>query len=593
MTQSNSRRTLHKGKSSTVHYCIGFDFGVQRDTQQDAFAYVSPNSTNGQGEVFIVADGMGGMAAGEKASYLVTEAFRERYGEFRAAGRDAMSAMEEVIHYANSRVLAEAAIPGQQGMGSTVVALAIDEDCAWVAHVGDSRAYRLDDHGFHRITKDHSRVQRLVDSGILTEEQAEQHPDAHVLSQAVGRPEIEVDLNGAKSYPVHDQLYLLCSDGLTGMLPDRVIELALRSLPPYEAAASLMDLANDLDSTDNIALAIVSARAPQPAYRAAYDAEATALRTKAGVSAAPTVPLAERRTPAPLDSVSEGSRRATARHRHLGATALVSVVAALVLVWLAIPKESYPNRAADPSPPEHQRDSPRPPTSNGPTPSTTPPPGSATNGSPANGTTSNSTRGSIGTAPPIPDPAEQSGNTSIDGGPAAATTPDAGNGAAGPDPNPQTSPAPDADVHDSVSPTAPSGAAPSTPSDGSAASPATDDAPEGSGNPGPADATDLSITGSDTGSPMIQIVVGTTDAEETEMTLPMLVDDPQLNGDDDSTGGLAVEAEVRSQTDATAESESGEGRRGGSSVRRRNRSEEPDASEGASEGEASTEGEGE
>lgn len=277
-----STRHYRTAQSGDTSIAIGSDIGRQRDTQQDAFLALGDNDTRGNGVLLLVADGMGGEDGGEDASWTIVDIFTNYYASERERSESALEAMARCIHNANDDILLKAQNTQRKGMGSTVVAIALEAERGYIAHVGDSRAYVLDDTGFRQITTDHSRVQRLVQEGILTPEQAAEHPDAHVLSQAVGRPNIVVDHNTPEGIPRKNTLFMLCSDGLTGMLPDSVIEHALRGYGPAKALEELMNLANDLDSSDNISIAIASERKPNPAYIKEFQAEKKALlRTEA------------------------------------------------------------------------------------------------------------------------------------------------------------------------------------------------------------------------------------------------------------------------------------------------------------------------
>lgn len=190
--------------------------GRVRDHNEDSF------HDGGEAGPWVVADGMGGHEHGERASAvlveelsrpLVEEGFEERCNE-----------VAERIHLANARIFAEAQEQGSQ-MGSTVVAMVAAGRRFAVLWVGDSRVYLLRGGALHQLSKDHSRVQEMLDRGLLTEEDARGHPMGHILARAVGvTPEVAVDVVADEVEP--GDLFLLCSDGLHGFVPeDRIAEL--------------------------------------------------------------------------------------------------------------------------------------------------------------------------------------------------------------------------------------------------------------------------------------------------------------------------------------------------------------------------------
>jgi PPM family protein phosphatase len=206
-------------------------------------------ATAGSGEhvLAVVADGMGGAAAGEVASAAALDAVLA--GEGDVAGR---------IEAANRAVHALATAQSQlAGMGTTVTAVHLDDaGVAEFAHVGDSRAYLLRDGKLRQLTRDHTVVAEWLASGAIDEETAKSHPRRGMLTRSVGvAPTVSVD-RFSEPLRVGDRL-LLCSDGLNGMIPDSLIASLLRSAPAEEAAWSLVEAANTAGGHDNITVLIV------------------------------------------------------------------------------------------------------------------------------------------------------------------------------------------------------------------------------------------------------------------------------------------------------------------------------------------------
>ncbi len=240
------------------------DVGRKRKHNEDAFA-----SDVNEG-LFIVADGMGGHAAGEVASKITVETI----GEFIAATRQKEEAtwpfkynheldfnsnrLAVAIEKANERVMAAvAAQPWLKGMGTTVVAGLLNEKLLSLAHVGDSRAYLFRDGQLSRLTDDHSWVHEQVTAGILTEEEAKTHPLKNVVTRALGGgPSVSPDLQELVFSP--GDRYLFCSDGLTTMVgDDEILDTAASVKDTQGLCQKLVDMANDKGGVDNITVVVV------------------------------------------------------------------------------------------------------------------------------------------------------------------------------------------------------------------------------------------------------------------------------------------------------------------------------------------------
>jgi len=221
------------------------DTGRQRRGNEDSSFARAP--------VFVVADGMGGAQAGEVASQIAVEAFEGGLPE-EGTPEERLSV---VVQRANRRIhelsRSEAELAG---MGTTVTAAYLDEDCVAIAHVGDSRAYLLRGGRLKRLTQDHSLVGELMARGKLTEEEALEHPQRSIITRALG-PETSVEVD-TWSYPVRaDDVVLLCSDGLTSMISEqRVQEILTRARTLREAADRLIDDANAAGGRDNITVVL-------------------------------------------------------------------------------------------------------------------------------------------------------------------------------------------------------------------------------------------------------------------------------------------------------------------------------------------------
>ena len=225
---------------AVVEHASLTDVGRQREHNEDSLYDDDP--------VFAVADGMGGAQAGEVASGMAVEAIGEAH-----RGGDLPERVVELVKDTNAKIHGDAqANRDRAGMGCTLTLSVVDGSQVVIAHVGDSRAYRLRDERLEQLTEDHSLVGGLVRLGTLTEAEAEQHPQRSVILRALGpSEEVEVDLLEIESRD--GDLFLLCSDGLTGMVRDPVIEETLNSISPLEEALEmLIHLANLSGGVDNI-----------------------------------------------------------------------------------------------------------------------------------------------------------------------------------------------------------------------------------------------------------------------------------------------------------------------------------------------------
>lgn len=211
--------------------------GNVRKAQEDShdWALKTPN-----GDVFVVCDGMGGHVGGAKASSLAVESIISYLKAEKYA--NPQTALDGALQFANMQILGFAAAnPGYKGMGTTACIVLTQSDEAYIAHVGDSRIYLYlgKEKELHRITKDHSYVQTLVDKGLITDEQAEHHPNKNRILKALGvTSQLQPDFGKVK--PKNGDIFLICSDGLSGMIPDSTIEKVLGQNSTLEAKGELL-----------------------------------------------------------------------------------------------------------------------------------------------------------------------------------------------------------------------------------------------------------------------------------------------------------------------------------------------------------------
>jgi protein phosphatase len=238
-------------RSRQVQVASRSDVGRVRSINQD----VCGQFENADGyQLLVVADGMGGHQGGEPASRLALETigavFERDFGAAETLLVRAFRAANDEIHRVG------ASDPALLGMGTTGVAILLGpSDAGWVAHVGDSRAYRLRDGHFDQITDDHSWVGEEVRQGRISTEEASVHPRRNVLLRSIGvGSDLDVSTVAIDFHP--EDCFLLCSDGLWGELDDLAIAEVLAREPPSNAAHELVDLANAHGGRDNVTVLI-------------------------------------------------------------------------------------------------------------------------------------------------------------------------------------------------------------------------------------------------------------------------------------------------------------------------------------------------
>lgn len=231
--------------------------GDYRDNNEDR-GFADP-----QGRYFIVCDGMGGQAAGEKASEMaltfVSDHFEKRLDFEHDPADKVRKEIDEAIRNANIEIMALGEVDPQLcKMGTTIVFLLCVADRFYVGGVGDSPAFRLSDRKFEKLTKDHSLTQALIDAGTITPDEARTHRFKNVLWRYIGTKE-----GGAAAEPrefalTHGDRFVLCSDGVVeGISPDELKQLLEKGTDPQAAADSIVEAARSSGSQDNITCLVV------------------------------------------------------------------------------------------------------------------------------------------------------------------------------------------------------------------------------------------------------------------------------------------------------------------------------------------------
>ncbi|MBZ5666707.1 MAG: protein phosphatase 2C domain-containing protein [Acidobacteriia bacterium] len=247
------------------------DIGCLRTNNEDSFGYWEPEDDRQfarKGRLAVVADGMGGYEGGQEASRLAVETLVAAYRDY--GGDDPQQALIKALQAAHEQIRRFSfAHPELQGMGTTCTAAAIvrgangdaQSDALYYVHVGDTRLYLIRDGQITRVTRDHSYVGRLVESGMITPEEAEHHPQRNILTAALGtNPELIMDSPGHPEPLLPEDVLLICSDGLWGQVRDVEILDAVEDKSAGQAGRELIELARARGGPDNITVEILRLR---------------------------------------------------------------------------------------------------------------------------------------------------------------------------------------------------------------------------------------------------------------------------------------------------------------------------------------------
>lgn len=240
-----------------IQFAAKTDLGRVRENNEDKFDFYETDDATllaTRGCLYAVADGMGGHAAGQIASELALKNLISRY--YDNPDDDVPSALTTAIHGANEAIYEIAsAFHERSGMGTTLTAAAVVEDRVYIGHVGDSRAYLIRDDTIRQITYDHSWVAEQVRLGTMTEEEAELSPYRNVITRAIGtQPFVEPEIFEERAQK--GDIWVLCSDGLTGHVEADEIRLIASTQSPSEACRQLVELASARGGRDNITVIV-------------------------------------------------------------------------------------------------------------------------------------------------------------------------------------------------------------------------------------------------------------------------------------------------------------------------------------------------
>jgi len=232
------------------------DKGLYREENEDALWQPDHTSPVQLGALYIVVDGVGGQEHGGIAARMAVAVLSDVFYRAREQGQTVLESLKIGISEANQAVFDEAQLSGLR-MGATVVTAVHYDGLLYVAHVGDSRAYLVNEHHLKPLTRDDSLVQRQLDAGMITPAEAAQHQFRNLVTQVLGN-KLDIEIHLAEPQPFNEgEFLLLCSDGLSGVVAPEAIFDIVANNPASEAAELLVQAAKDADSQDNITAVVV------------------------------------------------------------------------------------------------------------------------------------------------------------------------------------------------------------------------------------------------------------------------------------------------------------------------------------------------
>ena len=267
--------TLHH--PSEIEFATLTDVGCQRERNEDSSAYWQPDNSDDldhKGRLAIVADGMGGYQGGQEASQIAVQTIRVTFADQVGTPQGLLVSGMKLAH---ERIREHARQhPKLFGMGTTCTAAAVARGYLHFAHVGDSRLYLVRAGKISQLTRDHSYVARLMESGLITPADAEAHPQRHILTAALGVGDDPVADTPLQPLPLaHRDVLLLCTDGLWGLVKDEELHKVATNQAPESACRELVALAKQRGAPDNITVQVLR-----------YTGEGAATGTTTGASTA-------------------------------------------------------------------------------------------------------------------------------------------------------------------------------------------------------------------------------------------------------------------------------------------------------------------
>ena len=310
------------GRRLVLRAALRTDVGKVRSENQDFGLLTTPAEERGS-RLLIVADGMGGHRGGATASRLAGETIKEDY--LTSSADDIAGALRDALRHATTKIFADAqSNPDLRGMGTTTSALAVREGRGWFAHVGDSRIYLIRKGEIQQLTDDHSLVASMVREGLLTSQEAENHPRRNVLQRSMGVGEdVEIDVRGPLELEEGDT-FVLCSDGLHGVLKQEEI-LEVGQMDVEAAADEFVKRALGRGAPDNVTVIVARVE------RQEFDGDATVIDAEAGLFDETVRESLRAKAEATVEATAP-----TAPHRHSAAVLKWALLFVVVIVVFGV-----------------------------------------------------------------------------------------------------------------------------------------------------------------------------------------------------------------------------------------------------------------
>ncbi len=244
-------------ENSLFNIAAATDVGVVRQSNEDYYGIFNPTRDDllkRRGILVAVADGMGGLLRGSEASTAMIESLSEIY--YSLVEEEAVEGLREAFTKANRRVFRDVGGGAESRAGTTCTGAVLFPGYINIAHAGDSRAYLISDGKMRQVTRDHNVPGEMVQKGLISREEARDHPNHNMITRAAGlKEEVEPDVHAGIPFNSGDSI-LLCSDGLSTMLPDTEIAPLVKSLSPEQACSRLIKFARKAGGEDNITVVV-------------------------------------------------------------------------------------------------------------------------------------------------------------------------------------------------------------------------------------------------------------------------------------------------------------------------------------------------
>ena len=261
------RQIIQMASELHYEYGNGTDTGCVRSQNEDAFVLFEAEDNfeiEEKGNLMVICDGMGGAKAGKEASSIAVQEIGKVY--YQSKTKDVRAAINQAIRAANQQIFSQSQHHEEyRGMGTTVVAAIVKDDKAFIAHIGDSRCYLIRKREIAQVTEDHTIVQKMVNKGLITPEEARHHPEGHILSRSLGVDvNVEIDITMEPLTLKQGDILILCTDGLSNVVSeDEILQISMSGTAQH-AVEKLISLAKERGAPDNVTVQIAKVHGKKP-----------------------------------------------------------------------------------------------------------------------------------------------------------------------------------------------------------------------------------------------------------------------------------------------------------------------------------------